>query len=250
VAGQLGDVRRGRRRVQGPCTAAELTHVGGWLPGAQPRSCEDNCCLYSTVLAIACVVPPLAESTRRSLGRPPPILKWHFPLGPMTLLELLGLPRRRYSALSAGQSSGEHHWRLTAVRSIDGVQVGALPIAGAGMPASCPPVLLSPQRQQVAALSKQANKHLAAKQPTDAAMSTFTTTCTCRRRGAADPRVAAVVQYFKRKEGVRPLSANFNGVENLEVRARTLTSASHRVHVWCTQDPCAVLCREGSEGQC
>jgi len=74
------------------------------------------------------------------------------------------------------------------------VQVGALPIAGAGMPASCPAVLLSTQRQRVADLTQEANRLLAARQSTDAAQSTFATTCTCRRRGAAEPRVAAVVQ--------------------------------------------------------
>lgn len=49
-------------------------------------------------------------------------------------------------------------------------------------------------------------------------MTTFSTMCKCSQVGPNAPELSAIVQYFRRREGIKPIAENFNAVgSKLEV---------------------------------
>mmetsp|Transcript_594 Transcript_594/g.715 ORF Transcript_594/g.715 Transcript_594/m.715 type:complete len:666 (+) Transcript_594:440-2437(+) len=96
-----------------------------------------------------------------------------------------------------------------------GYQVGYLGTTTGIPPLPCGEIIGSKQKQKVKQLVAMATTALEQGQPTNKAAALFETSCTCRRKGVS---LTAIVQYFKRPEGVRPIAGNFNAVgDSLEV---------------------------------
>lgn len=89
-----------------------------------------------------------------------------------------------------------------------GFQVGHLPTMTGPPPSPCPSVLLKPEESTVSQLVKKANAEKNG--VTEKIISHFTTTCTCSRVGPNQARMSAIVQYFRRPEGVRPISDSYS----------------------------------------
>jgi len=99
-----------------------------------------------------------------------------------------------------------------------GYQVGVLPVGNPTAPSSCPDILSTDKQAIVKNLAAQANMALTSVKGTSNSVTTFSTMCKCSQVGPNAPELSAIVQYFRRREGIKPIAENFNAVgSKLEV---------------------------------